>query len=178
MGFPRMSSTPDEMCVVELNFPLASFPPGESCVEERDYIRPTLLAGSPGLRVTGSLLFGSPHRLVRGCFRSTFLFLLRIDGLDVQHDRLLVTLVSQFTPEICISSFGWACVIAHCERLGQYLVPPGKFVWIVLILYYICSVVASSRSSEMDQAGPAYAPSARFRERFCIALHCIAFKIG
>ena len=115
-----------------------------------------------------------------GCFRSTFLFLLRIDGLDVvwwsadvQHDRLLVTLVSRFTPAIFISvwivsgsrsSFGGACVITHWERLGQYLVPPGNFEWIVLILYYICSVVAgsfmaSSRSSEMDQADPSYAPS-------------------
>ena len=62
------------------------------------------------------------------------------------------------------SSFGGACVIAHWQKLGQYLVPPGNFAWTVLILYYICSVVAesfmaSSRSSEMDQAGPSYAPS-------------------
>ena len=97
MGFPRMSSTPGEICTVELDFPWASFPPGKSCAEERDYIKPTLLAGSPvcAWTVTGSLLFGSPHRHVRGCFRLTFLFLLRIDGLDVfrrstnvQHDRM------------------------------------------------------------------------------------------
>ena len=96
MGFPQMSSTPGEICAVELDFPRASFPPGQSCVEERDYVKPTLLAGSPvcAWTVTGSLLFGSPHRRVRGCFRLLFLFFLPIDGLDVvrwstdvQHDR-------------------------------------------------------------------------------------------
>ena len=61
------------------------------------------------------------------------------------------------------SSFGGACVIAHWKKLGQYSVPPGNSAWTVLIVYYICSVVAesfmaSSRSSEMDQAGPSYAP--------------------
>ena len=86
-----------------------------------------------------------------------------------------MTLVSRFTPDIFISiwivsgsrsSFGGACVIAHWERLGQYLVPLGNFAWIVHILYYICSVMAesfmaSSGLSELDQAGPSYAPSAR-----------------
>ena len=66
MGFPRVSYTPGEMGAAELDFPRASFPPGESCVEEQDYTRTTLLAGSPvcAWTVTGSLLFGSPHRRV------------------------------------------------------------------------------------------------------------------
>ena len=56
---------------------------------------------------------------------------------------VLVTLVNRFTPDIFIlvwivsgsgSSFGGACAIAHWDRLGQYLVPPWNFAWIVLIL--------------------------------------------
>ena len=196
MGFPRMSSTPDEMCAVELDFPRASFPPGKSCAEERVYIRQAWLDGSPvcAWTVAGSLLIGSPHRRVWGCFHSTLLFLLRFDGLDVvrwsinvQHAHLLVTIVSRFTPDISTSvwivsgsgsSFCGACVIACWERfpLGhdrsefcqcrQYLVPPGNLAWIVLVVFYISyrvvteSFMASSRSSEMDQAGPSSASSA------------------
>ena len=115
---------------------------------------------------------------------------------NVQHYHLLVTLVSRFTPDIFISvwiasgtgsSIGGAYVIAHWERFlighdrsefcryRQYLVLPGNLAWIVFVLYYICSVVAESfmafsRSSEMDQAGPSYASSARCQERFW-ALH-------
>ena len=68
-GFPRSSYTPGEMCVAEFDFPRVSFPPGERCPEELEYIR---LARSPVCAwiVTGSLLFGSPHRRVQGCFRS------------------------------------------------------------------------------------------------------------
>ena len=75
VGFPRTSSTPGEMCAVELDFPRASVLPGD--------IKPTWLAGSPvcAWTVTGSLLFRSPHRRVRGCFHSTLLSLLRFDGL-------------------------------------------------------------------------------------------------
>ena len=114
MGFPRKSSTPGEMCAAELDFLRASFPPGESCAEEWAYIRPALSAGSPvcAWTVTGSLLFGSPHRLVRSCFHSAVLFLLRIDGLDVirkntdvLHDHLLATVVSRFTPDIFLSAW-------------------------------------------------------------------------
>ena len=62
MGFPRTSSTPGEMCAVELDFPRASVPPGESCAETRGYIKSTWLAGSPvcAWMVTGSLRI-SPH---------------------------------------------------------------------------------------------------------------------
>ena len=126
--------SPGEMCAFELDFLRVSFPAGESCAEERDYIKSTWLAGSPvcAWTVTGSLLFGSPHRCVRGCFHSTFLCLLRFDGLDVVqwntnvhqhgiHAHLLVTINSRFTPDIITSvlidtgsgsSFCGACVIA------------------------------------------------------------------
>ena len=83
---------------------------------------------------------------------------------DVQHDRLLVILVSRFTPDIFVSvwivsgsksSCGGVCVIAHWKRFGQYLIPPGNFAWLVLILCYFCRVLterfmASSRSPDMD----------------------------
>ena len=110
-------------------------------MEELDYIRLASLAGSPvcGWTVTGSLLFGSPHRCVWGCSRSTLLCLLRFDGLDEVpvsgrnanvhqqgiHAHLLVTLNNRFTPDIITSvfidtgsgsSFHGACVIAHWER--------------------------------------------------------------
>ena len=66
--FPGRAVTPVEMCAVDSNFPRASFPPGEFCGERQDYIRRASLIGSPVCTrtVTGSLLFGSPHRLVRG----------------------------------------------------------------------------------------------------------------
>ena len=45
--------------------------PGERCAEEPGYIRPVLVAGPPVYAwvVTGSFLFGSPPRRVRGCLR-------------------------------------------------------------------------------------------------------------
>ena len=84
-----------------------------------------------------------------------------------------MTVVSRFTPDIFLSAWivlrstsscGGACDIAHWKRRGQYLIPPGNFVWIVLILCYICKVLterfmASSRSPDMDQTGPSYTPS-------------------
>ena len=105
-GFPQNDSTPGESCAVELDFPRASFTPGESCAE--DYIRPAWLAGSSVCTwtVTGSLLFGSPHRLVQSCLRSAVLSLRRIDDLDIfqrstdiPQNHHLVTVVS---PSPCI----------------------------------------------------------------------------
>ena len=54
-----------ECGAVELDFRRASFLPDESGTEECDYIRPARFAGSSvcARMVTGSLLFGSPHRL-------------------------------------------------------------------------------------------------------------------
>ena len=76
--FPRASCTPVEMCAVYSNLPRASFLPGELCAERQDYIRRASLTGLPvcSRTVTGSLLFGSPHRRVRGSTCST-LFLHR-----------------------------------------------------------------------------------------------------
>ena len=137
LGFPRTIYTPGKLCAAELDFPQASFPPGESCAAELDYIRLASLTGSPvcAWTVTGSLLFGSPHRRVRGCSRLTLLCLQRFDGLDVirctnvrQHDihgHLLVTINSRFTPDFIKSvlidtgsgsSFCGACVIARWEK--------------------------------------------------------------
>ena len=105
--------------------------------------------------MTGSLLFGSPHRLVRTSFRSAVLFLRRIDGLnvfrkstDVLQKRLLATLV---TPDILISAWivfispsscGGVGDIAHWKILGEYLIPsyapseplPGTFLGLALDL--------------------------------------------
>ena len=78
--------SPGKKSITDLGFPRASFPPGESCAEELDYIRLASLAASSvcAWTVTGSLLFGSPHRRVRGCSRSTLLLLrlMLFDGLD------------------------------------------------------------------------------------------------
>ena len=178
MSFPQKSSTPGEMCAVELDFSRASFPPGE---EDWDYLRPVWLAGSSvcARTVTGSLLFRSPHRLVRSCLRSAVLSLRWIDDLDIfqrstdiPQNHHLVTVVSRFTPYICLSAWtvlispswcGEIWDIAHWKRLGQYFIPLD-FVRIVLILCYFCRVfaarfMASSRSPDMDQVGPSYAPS-------------------
>ena len=94
--------------------------------------------------VTGSLHFGSPHIRVRGCFHSTLLSLLRFDRLTrvvARWDR------SEFS------------------RCRQYLIPPWTLVWIVFVVVCLCysvvaeGVMASSRSSDMDQAGPSSASS-------------------
>ena len=79
-NFPRVSCSPVEMCAVDLNCPRSSFPP-----EQLDYIKWASRTGLPVCTwtVTGSLLFGSPHKLVRGSACST-LFLHRwTDELEV-----------------------------------------------------------------------------------------------
>ena len=75
--FSNIDFTPGECGVVELDFRRASFPPGKNGAEECDYIRPAPLAGSSvcAPTVTGSLLFGSPHRLVQSCLYSVVLSL-------------------------------------------------------------------------------------------------------
>ena len=164
MGLPRTSSTPGEMCALELDFPRASVLPGESCAETWDYIKPTWLAGSPvcAWTVTGSLLFGSPHGCVRGCFHSTLLGLVRFDGLTrvvarwerylLEHDR------SEFS------------------RCRQYLIPPWTLVWIVLVVVCLSysvvagSVMTSSRSSKWIRRVLLLLLRAHYQERFW-ALH-------
>ena len=83
-----------------------------------------------------------------------------------------MTVVSRIMPDMFLSAWivlispswcGEIWDIVHWKRLGQYLIPLD-FVRIVLILCYFCRVfvahfMASSRSPDMDQAGPSYAPS-------------------
>ena len=66
MGFSQIDSAPGVYGAVKLDFRRATFPPGESGVEDCDYIMPASLAGSSvcARTVTGSLIFGFPHRLV------------------------------------------------------------------------------------------------------------------
>ena len=87
-GFSQMDSAPGECGAVELDFRRASFPPGENGVEECDYIRPVPLAGLSvcARTVTGSLLFGSPHRLAQSCLYSAVLSLQWIDDLDISRE--------------------------------------------------------------------------------------------
>ena len=131
VGFSPDSSL-GESCAVGLDFPRANFPPGESCVEDWDYIRPAWLAGSSvcARTVTGSLLFGSPHRLL-----SAVLSLRWIDDLDIfrrstviPQNHHLVTVVSRMTPDICLSAWtvlispsccGEIWDIAHWKRLDS-----------------------------------------------------------
>ena len=149
--------------MVELDFRQASFPPGESGVEKCDYIRLAPLAGSSvcARTVTGSLLFGSPHRLVRSCLCSAVLSLRRIDDLDISKESTDIPqnhhheIISRFTPDICFSV--WTV------RLGIYLVPLNlsRIVLICCCLYRIFAARAmgSGRSPDRDQTGPSYAPS-------------------
>ena len=76
------------------------------------------------------------------------------------------TVVSRITPDICISV--WTV------RVEIYLVPLNaelNYAKIVLLLCYFhrafaARAMASGRSSDMDQAGPSYAPSDRCRGHF------------
>ena len=128
---------PIEHSVLEKPLDGGPLVPGESCADTQDYIKPTWLAGSPvcAWTVTGSLLFGSPHRRIQGCFRATLLSLLRFDGL-----ARVVACWERYLLEHNRSEF---------SRCKEYLIPPRTLVWIVLV----------SRSSEMDQAGPSSASS-------------------
>ena len=79
----KIDSSPGEKCAAEPGFPRASHTPGERCTKEPGYIRPVLVAGPPVYAwvVTGSLLFGSSPRRVRGCLRPPLLCQLRFDVL-------------------------------------------------------------------------------------------------
>ena len=111
-GLSQIDSAPGECGAVERDFRWASFLPGENGVEECDYIWLPPLAGSSvcARTVTGSLLFGSPHRLVRSCLYSVVLSLQWIDDIDISRDSMgipqnhhLGTVVSRIMPDICIS---------------------------------------------------------------------------
>ena len=125
-GFSQIDSTPGECGAVELDFLWASFPPGENGADECDYIRPAPLAGSSvcARMVTGSLLFGSPHRLVRSCLYSAVLSLQWIDDLVISRESTgipqnhhLGTVVSRITPDICISVWN---IFDSTEREAEF----------------------------------------------------------
>ena len=135
---------------------------------ECDYIRPAPLAGSSvcARTVTGSLLFGYPHRLVWSCLSSVVLSLRWTNDLDISRESTGIpqnhhcgTVVSGITPDICISV--WTVIVEI------YLVPLNaelNYATIVLLLCYFyrafaARAMASGRSFDMDQAGPSYAPS-------------------
>ena len=110
--------------------------------------------------VTGSLLDGSPHILVRFRLYSVVLSLRWLDDLDISRDSPnpqkfhLGTTDHRITPDICIP--GWSA------RVEIYLFLLRE---IVLLLCSFCRAFAtramvSNRSPDMDQAGPSSAPSA------------------
>ena len=114
--------------------------------------------------VTGSLLFGSPHRLVQSCLYSVVVSLRWTDDISresmgIPQNHHFVTVVSRITPDICIPV--WTV------RVEIYFVPLNaelNYATIVLLLCYFyraftTRAMASGRSSDMDQAGPSYAPS-------------------
>ena len=164
-SFPQIDSTADDCGVAELDFRRTSFPPDEfSAGRECDYIWLAPLAGSSvcARTVTGSRLFGSPHRLVRSCLCSAVLSLRWIDGrviskesTDIPQSHHLETIVGRSTPDIC--SLVWTVSV------GIYLLPLSfaRFLIICCCLYRIFKTrdMASGRSPERDQAGPSYAPS-------------------
>ena len=116
--------------------------------------------------MTGSLLFGSPNRLVRSCLYSVVFSLRWTDDLVISRESTGIpqnhhcgTVVSRITPDICISVWTVSVEI--------YLVPLNaelNYATIVLLLCHFyrafaACAMASSRSSVMDQAGPSSAPS-------------------
>ena len=164
LGKPLDGCLQERMLVLE---PLehSDFPPdGFSAGRECDYIRLAPLARSSVCTrtVTGSLLFGSPHILVRSSLCSAVLSLRWIDDLeiskestDIPQNHHLETIVGRSTPYIFFSV--WTV------RVGIYLLPLSfaRILIICCCFYRIFRArdMASGRSPDRDQAGPSYAPS-------------------
>ena len=95
-GFPRIDSAAVGCGAVklnDLNLRQTSFPPDEfSAGREGDYIwLATLASSSVRTRsVTGSLLFGSSHRLVRSCLCSAVLSLRWMESAELRMFRSVV----------------------------------------------------------------------------------------
>ena len=159
-GFPQIDSTTVDCCTVELDdliFRRTSFPLDKlSAGRDGDYIWLALLAGlSVRTRsVTGSLCFGSPHRLVCSCFCSTILSLRWLESVDVPQGRHCRMTVCRNTPDIC-SSYRTLCI-------EGYLFKPSV---IVILIIWCCFGVfrvrdmASDGLPDREQAGPSCAPS-------------------
>ena len=107
-GFPQIDSAAVGCGAVELDdltFRRTSFPPDEfSAGRECDYIWLAPLASSSVCvrMVTGSLLFGSSHRLARSCLCSAVISLHWMESADVPQCRHLQTAVGCSMPDICI----------------------------------------------------------------------------
>ena len=144
-GFPQIDSAAVDCDTgaVELDdliFRRMSFPPGElSAGRDGDYIWLALLAGlSVRTRsVTGSLLFGSPHRLGRSCLWLAALSLRWIGSADVPLcHHLLSVVIRSAAPEVELYWFfllyrhpvwpdgGSVSSELDVYRLGMYLYAP------------------------------------------------------
>ena len=188
-NFPRVRCSPVEMCAVDSNFPRSSFPPGKLCAEQLDYIKRASRTGLPVFTrtVTGSLLFGSPHKLVRGYSCST-LFLHRwtdelevfpVDGrwtwgrVQSVHAYLLVTFDCFFFSSGLIAGtvILMTGILFARDRLvlcrhRQCLTYSGSLVFVFLCCLVVAGFKSTDVSAAMEQAGPSSASSARLHERF------------
>ena len=155
-GFPQIDSAAVDCGAVELddlNFRRTSFPPDEfSAGREGDYIWLAPLAGSSvrARSVTGSLLVGSFHRLVRSCLCSAVLSLRWIESADVPPCRHLQTPVGRSTPDICSS--------IRTVSVEIYLRLPSVTVILIICccFFRIFGVrdMASDGLADRGQAGP------------------------
>ena len=104
--------------------------------------------------VTGSLRFGSPHRLAYSYFCLTILSLRWLESVDVPQDRHCRKTVGRNTPDIC-SSRRTLCIEGYLFRSNV----------IVILIIWCCFGVFRVRDMaydglpEREQAGPSYAPS-------------------
>ena len=188
-NFPRVSCSPVEMCAVDSNFLRSSFSLGELCAERLDYIRRASVTGLPvnTQTVTGSLLFGSPHRLVWGASYST-LFLHRwTDELEVLpvggrwtwvcvqsgHAYLFVTFDCFFFSSglidgTVITTTG--ILLAHGRlvlcRYRQCLTYSGTLAFVFFCCLVLAGFWSSDVSAAMEQAGPSSASSASLAGTF------------
>ena len=161
-GFPQIDSAAvgcgaDELD--DLNFCQTSFPPDEfSAGRECDYIWLASLASSSvcARTVTGSLLFGSSHRLVGSCLCSAVLSLHWMESADVPQCRHLQAAVGCSTPDICSST--WTVSVEIHFRVTGLLI-----ICCCFYRFFKERDIVSGRSPDRDQADPFYAPSRSVR---------------
>ena len=116
-GFPHMDSAAADCGAVDLIFHRTSFPPDElSAGPDEDYIGLIVWTG-PSLRtrpVTGSLLFGHPHRLIYSRLCSTILSTYCFERVNLTQYRHCRTTVVRITVDISCPRHTWCiegCVI-------------------------------------------------------------------
>ena len=96
--------------------------------------------------VTGSLFFGSSHRLVRSCLCSAVLSLRWIESADVPQCRHLQTAVGRSMPDICSSN--WTV------RVEIYLLLPSLIICCCFFRIFWVRDMASDGLTNREQAGP------------------------